>query len=177
MKMMEGNKIDTEVWERISPGTPLIPCSEQELSYDYGCVYAAASPVFLEDEIRLYYGGSDWLHFSWRNGSFCLATLRPDGFAGYKQQSEEKEAMLTTVPIAYAGQDIMVSADVEEGAYLKVEILDPRGKSIAKAKTIRKSVTDEPLALNSAFSVDRIRLRFEFFGSTVYSFCLKGQKE
>ena len=32
----------------------------------------------------LYYGGSDGLHTSWRNGFFCLATLRPDGFAGYR---------------------------------------------------------------------------------------------
>lgn len=168
---------DTEVWERISPGTALIPCSEQELSYDYGCVYAAASPVFLEDEIRLYYGGSDWLHFSWRNGSFCLATLRPDGFAGYKQRSKEKEAILTTVPVAYSGQELLVTADVEEGGFLKVEILDRQGKSIAKAKTIRKSVTDEALSLSNDISLDRIRLRFEFTGSTVYSYCLKSQKE
>ena len=75
---------DSMTWHRVLPGTPLIPNGGDEGDYDWGCVYAAACPVFLEDEIRLYYGGSDGLHTSWRNGFLCLATLRPDGFAGYK---------------------------------------------------------------------------------------------
>ena len=52
-----------------------------------------ATPVFLKNEIRLYYGGSDWLHTSWRNGFLCLATLRPDGFAGYEQDSKDRPAI------------------------------------------------------------------------------------
>ena len=37
---------DTKKWYRIDPGNPIIPCSEKELVYDYGCVYACAYPVF-----------------------------------------------------------------------------------------------------------------------------------
>jgi hypothetical protein len=74
---------DTKEWYRIDAGNPLIPNSEKELDYDYGCIYACASPVIKENEIQLYYGGSDWLHDGLRQGYLCLATLRPDGFAGY----------------------------------------------------------------------------------------------
>ncbi len=111
---------DTRKWVRISPGTPLIPVSESKLDYDYGCVYACANPIFLDDEIRLYYGGSDWLHFGWRNGSFNLATLRPDGFAGYIQKSADKKAVVTTTHIEYSGETIRINADVEKGARLKL---------------------------------------------------------
>ena len=43
---------DTKTWHRILPGTPLIPNSGDEGDYDWGCVYPAAYPVFLDDEIR-----------------------------------------------------------------------------------------------------------------------------
>ena len=49
-------------------GLPLIPNSDFVADYDWGCAYSAAYPIFLEDEIRLYYGGSNWLHFGWRDG-------------------------------------------------------------------------------------------------------------
>ena len=64
---------DTVAWHRVLPGTPLIPNDGKEGDYDWGCIYTAANPVFLKDEIRLYYGGSDGLHTSWRNGFLGLA--------------------------------------------------------------------------------------------------------
>src|SRR5690606_19043521 len=33
---------DTKNWHRVDPGTPLIPLSEKEGDYDWGCSYAAA---------------------------------------------------------------------------------------------------------------------------------------
>ncbi len=115
---------DTKKWHRISPGTPLIPNSQQKLDYDYGCVYACAYPVFKNEEILLYYGGSDWLHYGWRSGSLCLAKMRPDGFAGYTPQISNMQASLTTTPIAYNGQSIRITADIEEGGFLKTIVLD-----------------------------------------------------
>jgi hypothetical protein len=163
---------DTKTWHRISPGTPLIPNSEQELDYDYGCVYACAIPVFLENEIRLYYGGSDWLHTSWRNAYLCLATLRPDGFAGYEQKSSDKPAVVTTAPVSYAGEAILVSADVREGGWIEVNIIDENGKSIAAAGTVSKTVTDERLRLSSRIEAGAIRIKFEFKNAKLYSFTL-----
>ncbi|OHB76516.1 MAG: hypothetical protein A2W31_13560, partial [Planctomycetes bacterium RBG_16_64_10] len=72
---------DTVRWERICPGTPLIPRGRQG-SWDNGCIYSAAYPILRGGELRLYYGGSDGPHTGFRAGGLGLATLRPDGFAG-----------------------------------------------------------------------------------------------
>ena len=161
---------DTRTWHRISPGTPLIPNSEKDFDYDYGCVYACAYPVFLENEIRLYYGGSDWLHFGWRNGFLGLATLRPDGFAGYTQASEEKTAIITTTAIPYSGQSLRISADVESGGSITVSLLDKNAKEIAAAQTITTTVTDGLLKFKRDIKQDHIRLRIELNRAKIYSF-------
>ena len=167
---------DTRIWNRISPGTPLIPCADTPLEYDYGCVYACATPVFLEDEIRLYYGGSDWLHFSWRNGSLCMATLRPDGFAGYKQESTQQPAVITTVPLTYSGKNILVSADIKDGGLLKITILDREGNILATAEELRQSVTDHMLEVDRRINAGELRLRFEFTGTILYAFSFGNSK-
>jgi len=161
---------DTKEWNRISANTPLIPCSTIELDYDYGCVYACATPVILKNEIRLYYGGSDWLHTSWRNGSLCLATLRPDGFAGYIQQMDNKPAIITTTPVSYNQQAIKITADISQGGSLKVVVLDNNGNHITDTKPILNSVTDGILSLEKKVDADMIRLKFEFSDAKLYSF-------
>jgi hypothetical protein len=166
---------DTVKWNRVLPGTPLIPNDGEEGDYDWGCVYAAAYPVFLEDEIRLYYGGSDGKHGSWRNGFFCLATLRPDGFAGYVQAEKGEPASITTVPVVHGKKALRVSADVEESGSLKVRVLDEGGNRIAESKPLAHSVTDATIEWTEEFSMSRfsertVRLEFEFKGATVYSF-------
>ena len=137
--------------------------------YDWGCVYAAACPVFMEDEIRLYYAGSDGLHWSWRNGFLCLATLGPDGFAGYEQQSEKSQAMITTAPIDFAGQLLQVTADVEKRGAIKVTVLDTEGNKISAAE-VETTVTDSPLQLNKNIKKDRIQLKFELNKAKLYAF-------
>ena len=163
---------DTKAWHRISPGTPLIPCSEVKLDYDYGCVYACAVPVFLKDEIRLYYGGSDYKHNGWRNGSLCLATLRPDGFAGYEPEDKGKPAVVTTTAMAWSGGDIRISADVAKGGSIKVSVVDKDGNVIAEAQPISKTVTDKRLKLGTKITAGEIRLRFELTNAKLYSFTL-----
>jgi hypothetical protein len=160
---------DTKAWNRVCPGTPLIPYSERKLDYDYGCVYACAYPVFLKDEIRLYYGGSDYLHFGWRTGSLCLATLRPDGFAGYEQETRDKPAVITTSVIPYAGQAIQITADVAMEGWVKVSVLDKDGKRIAMAKTVLKTITDGRLSFSEKIELDEVRLQFELNNAKLYS--------
>ena len=163
---------DTRDWHRISPGVPLISNSETPLDYDYGCVYACANPVFLKDEIRLYYGGSDYLHFGWRNGSLGLATLRPDGFAGYEQQSREKPAQIITTPIHYNSEAIRVTGDVEEGGSIQVTILDQNGRELLPSQTISETVSDGQLKLDQTIDADQVRLKFELDQAKLYSFSL-----
>ena len=162
---------DTKHWNRISPGKPLIPCSDVKLDYDYGCVYACANPVFLDNEIRLYYGGSDWLHFGWRNGSFNLATLRPDGFAGYTQESADKKSVVTTTHINYSGETIRINADVDEGGFVEISILGSLGQNLFKKK-ISETMVNESLELEEIIQSDLIQFRFEFKKAKLYSFTL-----
>ena len=163
---------DTKTWQRISPDTPLIPNLEEEFAYDYGCVYACAYPVFLENEIRIYYGGSDWLHNGWRNAYLCLATLRPDGFAGYQQQSTDRPAITTTAAFPYTGQLILITADVSNGGSIAVTVLDKSGKEISAAKTVVTTVTDAPLKWNATVENQHIRLKFKLDRAIIYSFGL-----
>ncbi|MHC4721884.1 MAG: hypothetical protein ACYS6I_04155 [Planctomycetota bacterium] len=171
---------DTITWNRVLPGTPLIPNSEKEGDYDWGCVYAAAYPVFLKDEIRLYYGGSDGNHGSWRNGFFCLATLRPNGFAGYEQITggSNKTGSITTRPVSVVAGSLCISADVAPSGYVKVTALDEDNKKLAEGELIIKTVTDARIQWKNGFSLkklkgNQIKLRFELRESKLYSFSFK----
>ena len=162
---------DTKKWNRISPGTSLIPCSDKKLDYDYGCVYACAYPVFEKDEIKLYYGGSDWLHFGWRNGAMGLATLRPDGFAGYVAKSSP--AKIVTKEIFYSGGNIYLNADINEGGHLIVRVLDKDGKSLAKSEKLSANLINSELQFDKKIKKGNITLQFDFVNAKVYSFDLE----
>lgn len=166
---------DTQEWHRVLPGTPLIPNAGNEGDYDWGCVYPAAYPVFREDEIRLYYGGSDGLHTSWRNGFLCLATLRPDGFAGYKASTATEPSLVTTGPVVRTNAPLKVSADVASGGRLVVRVLDGNQQVLAESEPLTNTVSNavvqwlDDKALKAA-TIRRARLQFAFQDATVYSF-------
>jgi hypothetical protein len=166
---------DTKSWHRVLPGTPLIPNSDVEGEYDWGCVYPAAYPVFLEDEIRLYYGASDGLHTSWRNGFLSMATLRPDGFAGYTVSDVAEPATITTAPIAPADGALRITADVEREGYVKVSVLDEHNELLAESESLTGSLSDEKVQWPDGFSIDEpeytsIRIQIEIQDAKVYSF-------
>ena len=138
-------------------------------------MYAAANPVFLDDEIRLYYGASDGFHFRWRLGFLALATLRPDGFAGYKSSNAAEQASVTTSPLFDGARSLKLSADIDAGGSLTVRVLDANGQAIAESETIAESVTDAEVRWKNAdalYGVEAARLQFEFGGATLYSLML-----
>ena len=144
------------------------------MDYDYGCVYACATPVFLPNEIRLYYGGSDYYHYGWRSGNLSLATLRPDGFAGFEQKSPETQATIVTKSIEFSSRKLRVSADVKKNGSVKVTVTNLDGDPIWGPVAIRESVTDHvievPLADRSDPKDMHIKLRFEIHNAKLYSF-------
>ena len=171
---------DTKTWHRVLPGTPLIPNSGDEGDYDWGCVYPAAYPVFLHDEIRLYYGGSNGLHTSWRDGFLCLARLRPDGFAGYRASDVAQPATVTTTPVFDGKTPLRVSADIAVGGKLVVRVLGAQTKVLAESEPLAGTVSDADVRWLDASALDAIktklaRLQFRFQDATVYSFSLKDQ--
>jgi len=166
---------DTVNWHRIDPGMPLIANSTEKGQYDWGTAYAAAYPVFLKDEIRLYYGGCDDKHFGWRNGYFCLATLRPDGFAGYEQISEDTSAFVATTSVLCTGQALSLSADVQEDGFVRTRLLDNSGEELASSQPVRQTVIDTKVEWRSEFTTKTlkgktIRIEFEFRNAKLFSF-------
>ena len=169
---------DTLTWQRIDAGNALIGCSDTELDYDYGCVYACAGPVFLDEEVRLYYGGSDWLHFGWRNGCLALATLRADGFAGYSQVKQDQPGVLRTNLMDYGGEEIQLTADVMPQGSIVVKLLDHKDQVIAE-NSVNGSTTDGVVLPASSLAItpemSRVRLEFTVVSAQLFSFVLVGQ--
>ncbi|MCP4891939.1 MAG: hypothetical protein GY904_35790 [Planctomycetaceae bacterium] len=164
---------DTIHWQRIDPGVPLIPTSSKRGDYDWGCVYGAACPIVLDDEIRLYYGASNGPHTDWRDGFLALATLRPDGFAGYETVRSGEPAVVTTTPFSNLPGTLKITADAAGGA-VRVAVLDASGKTLAISKAIREDVTDRPVLFPPGFDLagcnELVRLQFRCESSRLYAF-------
>ncbi|MBN1348079.1 hypothetical protein JXJ21_01585 [candidate division KSB1 bacterium] len=165
---------DTRQWHRIAPGEAFIPNGIEKGAYDWGCVYAAAYPVFLREEIRLYYGASNGPHTNWRDGFLALATLRPDGFAGAQPVSNTMPGIVTTIPISCSGKHLHITADMHDGA-VRAEILDARGYALADCLPITKSCTNQKIGWRSGadlhpFFGKAVKIKFEVRNATLYSF-------
>jgi hypothetical protein len=117
---------DTVRWERIDAGSPVLALGPAG-SPDSGCAYAAA-PVFGKDEIRIYYGASNGPHSGWRDGFFCLARMRPDGFAAFQPSSAGSPGVVVTRPLRVASEDLRINADAR-GGRLRVGVLESEGGS------------------------------------------------
>ena len=167
---------DTIKWYRICPGTALIPNGETKGDIDWGCIYAANSPIVLNNEIRLYYSGSDGPHTDWRKGYFCLATLRLDGFAGYKSIDDVMESSITTVPIPWIDDDLGLSADIADEGYVKVSVLNENNNILGNA-VIERTRTDEKLKItmqdsNSINLNTKVKFKFYLRNAILYSFSI-----
>jgi len=169
---------DTVRWHRVCPGTPFIPNSPKKGDTDWGCVYAAACPVVLDDEIRLYYGGSNGQHTNWRDGFFCLARLRPDGFACMEPADPKAAATIVTKPVLCMGRRLTVSADAAGGS-LRVAVEGADALTLDACTPIQQDISDGPvewrLGRDLAALVGKpVRLRFELKAARLYAFGFVG---
>ena len=167
---------DTLRWERINPGSPFIPNSPIHGDYDWGCVYAADAPIVTKDGIRIYYGGSNGRHAFWRDGFLCLATLRPDGWAGYEPVDPGQPGRVITKPIKWTGK-LYLTADSAKGS-VQVTVKDLRGKTLAESQPIKGDVTDQEVTFAKPAQVicstaESICLTFDLHGAKLYSFAFK----
>ena len=170
---------DSYKWHRVNPGAPFISNSESKnneygkMPYDWGCVFPSA-PVFVDDEIRIYYGASDWYFFDWRKGGLALATLGKNRWAGYEPLNNNSEAIVTTVPLML-GNRISVTADVGKGGLISVNVLDSENVTVC-SQVIRTSCTDFSLSFESkSFDVagKKYAIQFKVRGAKVYSFSIR----
>ena len=136
--LAHGRTVDCELvwspdglnWQRVAPGVPLIPRGPKG-SYDSECVYAMAGPTITRDgKHLLFYGGDDFPHTGWKRHCLpCLATLREDGFAGYRAIDAAKEARLITRPLRVTEEPFSIVADGE----VSVRAVDEQGVEVAPA--------------------------------------------
>ena len=167
---------DSIKWHRIQPGKPLIPNGPVMGDYDWGCVFASV-PIIRKDEILMYYGANDGRFMAWRNGFFCLARLRPDGFAGYEQIAggSNKTGSLTTKAVSVVGDSLCISADVAPSGFVKVTLFDKDDKELAEGELVTTTVSDARLQWKDGFSLKGlkgkdIKLKFELRESKLFSF-------
>ena len=164
---------DSVQWERVCPGTPLIPRGPDG-SFDWGCVYGAAYPFLKDGRLQLYYGGSNGPHTDWRAGFLGLATLRPDGFAGVTPANKTQTATLVTQPVNCSGRQLCLSTDAA-GGVVRAAVADVEAKSLAECIPIQTDGTDAPVRWHdgqdlAALVGQEIQLIFELRVATLYSF-------
>ena len=177
---------DTKTWYRIEEGKPFIDNSPAEKEhfgytpYDFGTAFAAA-PVFLEDEIRLYYGACDWYFFDWRKAYLALATLRLDGWAGYEQISTDAPAVITTKAVTGDLASLSITADVQNGGSVIVTVVDEYGEELAHSEPVGSTVTstrikwkDDVRSLTSVCD-GKARLKFTLINAKLYAFQISSE--
>ena len=166
---------DTLHWYRVCPGEPLIPRGVGRYpsgAYDCGCVYAAV-PLPADDEMHIYYGGSNGLHNGFREGSFCLATLPRGRFAGYRAAASGR---LETTPFKQNAGGIAINADVDGGS-IRAGLTNGSGGWIDgfgpdDCSTIREGGLDIELQWRKdirSLNGHSAKLVFELEGATLYS--------
>jgi hypothetical protein len=163
---------DTINWQRIEAGTPLIPLGASG-TYDSGCVYAAATPIINDREIRLYYAGSNGPHTGWRDGFFCLARLRPDGFAAMAPVLESRIATVVTRPVRVDGKSLRINADAA-GGQVRVGVAGSEDLSVSNCRPLSGDLRDAPVSWGkkalSTVSGRDVQLVFELRSARAFSF-------
>ena len=176
---------DTVTWHRIQEHTPFIgnsPVTKDiirygTMPYDWGCIFAMSKPVFLDNEVRIYYGAFDWFFHDWRKGYLALATLRPDGWAGYEPTSKDTLAIVTTKTVKGQFASLRITADVQDGGSVCVAAVDEQDKELARSKPVNSTVTDGDVTWTGGWDLTNlsgkeIRLRFELNNAKLYAFQL-----
>ena len=168
---------DSYKWHRINPGTPFISNSKSnnneygKMPYDWGCVFPSA-PVFVDDEIRIYYGASDWYFFDWRKGGLALATLDKNRWAGYEAVDDDDTAIVTTTPLKL-DNNFHITADVGKGGLILVNVLNQKGEILVSSQGIKNSCTEFKLNFGPQYNHlkgSKCRIQFIINRAKIYSF-------
>ena len=129
----------------------------------------------MNDGIRIYYSGSDGHHRYWRDGSLCLATLRPDGWAGYEPVDSGQVALVVTKPLTWQGK-LKITAD-SMGGSIQVAVMNSKDEVLSMSQLVKGEVTDQEINLSKLKQLEAligqpVRLKFTLNKAKLYSFVL-----
>jgi len=122
-------------WNHAGQRRPFLDLgSEQECAWDRYMVETCNQPLFLDDEIRIYYAGASVHHDWWQFGgqedldhpearsgpkagqtALGLATLRPEGFISI--DSRVRDGILITRPFVSDGNELVVNVACQPKGY------------------------------------------------------------
>jgi len=142
-------------WHRAAQGTPFIPHGGPG-DWDCGNLQCASQPVFLDDEIRYYFVGTNMRHCPhWelepQRAGVGVATLKPDRFVALVAGAEPAE--LRTCAFTLASADLFVNASTGPGGWVRLGIEDET------AKTIEGLAPSDAIPLAGDSTAHRVRWR------------------
>ena len=119
-------------WHRAAQGEAFIPHGQQG-EWDGGNLQCASAPVYLEDEIRYYFAGTDMTHQShWelkpQTAGLGMAAIKPDRFVALT--ADDAEASLVTIAFTMRSPDLFINAAIDDGGEIRAELLDARSEQM-----------------------------------------------
>lgn len=120
-------------WHRAEQGTAFIPNGAAG-EWDCGNLQPASQPVFLDDEIRYYYAGTNVRHSRhWelepQAAGLGMARLKPDRFVALR--AGEAPAELGTIAFKPPSVDVFVNARTAADGEVRVELQDEEARPLA----------------------------------------------
>ena len=115
-------------WSRAGNREAFIPLGRPN-SFESDGIYAGVPPLVKDDQLFIYYHGTNQLHWSGmgrgigHTTGICVATLRLDGFISIDAGEHPAGGTVTTVPIQFCGSHLEINADAIWGE-IRVEVLD-----------------------------------------------------
>ena len=119
-------------WHRAEQGTAFIPNGAPG-EWDSGNLQPASQPVFLDDEIRYYYAGTNARHaMRWevqpQNAGLGMTRLKPDRFVALR--AAEAPAELGTIAFKPPSVDMFVNARTAKDGEVRVELQDAEARPL-----------------------------------------------
>jgi len=138
-------------------------------TFDSHVCFAAASPVELDDEIRVYYMGGNGPHNGARNSSLGLATLGLDRYAGLAGTGT-----ITTRTVTVTGPSLVISADVKPTGSVRVGAVGLAGLSPTDSTAITADVTRQVVVYAAGASFAKligktVQIEIQLADATVYA--------
>lgn len=128
-------------WHRVQHGAPLIPHGAPG-SWDQGNVQTASRPIFLDDEIRYYYAGTNLFHMRTESAppellaseraGLGLTRLKPDRFVALRAGGDPGQFLTKSfrLPCRLSNLRVRVNADVQSDGWVRVGLLSHDAQEI-----------------------------------------------